>query len=78
MQRKGEKAYCEESLSTRKHIITPNRVTDLVEFQMDTVCRTFFEYFDKGKFCTVRKVAFTLEERSLYEGPVFYFVYVFL
>jgi hypothetical protein len=59
--RKGaEKVF----MSPREHANIPKRATNLDDFQRDVLCRTIFEYYDKGEFHADKKVKFALQKKK--------------
>lgn len=58
-------------LSSTKHIKTPKIVINLDNFQKDSLSRTILEYYDKGKFPTVKNVGLVLMKRKkLNQGSI--------
>jgi hypothetical protein len=51
-------------LSSRKHTNIPKRATDPDDFQKVVLHTTVFEYYDKGKFLTVKKVTLALKGKN--------------
>jgi hypothetical protein len=54
--------------SPRKSYKIKHDVTDMSDFDKDVLCRTVYEFYDKGKYPTASKLKKIMEEKIGFSG----------